>query len=197
MTKYNEINLLVHPFFDLISFAKIKSENNKELDKSLIFKDKQFKTLYKKSLMTWGDAILKMPETSLLFILEPSAVIKGEERFFYEELITRFYKFSKQKLKERMFVIHSNNLLSVFNKSFIEKLDKNIKIKAFGEYTDMCVKTQSKTLKKILNVLKIKSEVIIVREKSLKNHFEKKEGLGKLALYGSNRRKIQAKNKRR
>jgi predicted nucleotide-binding protein (sugar kinase/HSP70/actin superfamily) len=194
MEKYTEINLLVHPFFDLISYLKITSS---ELDIKLIYDNKDFKIRYKKSLMAWGEVISKMSPHSVLILLEPSKVIKGDNRFFYEEIITKFYKFAKNKIKDRFIVITSDNLLLGLNKELINKFDKKVKINAFGEYTKMCVKTQSKELKKILKVYGKTAQIEIIETKSLYSHADKNKGLGKLFLQGHERRKRQIKIKRK
>ena len=100
--KYSKINLLVHPLFDLISFAKIKSPKAEELDISLITKNKEFLQRYKKSLMVWGEVISKMKPDSIFMLLEPTPVIKGNNRFIYEELTHKFFGFLSA---EKVFVI--------------------------------------------------------------------------------------------
>jgi len=194
MEKYKEINLLVHPFFDLISYLKIKSN---DLDLKLIFENKDFKTRYKKSLMAWGEVITKMKPDSVLILLEPSKVIKGENRYFYEEIITKFYKFARKKINDRFIVIHSDNFLLGLNKELISNFDKKVKINAFGEYTKMCVNTQSKELKKILKIYGKVPQINILETKSLYSHSEKSKGLGKLFLHGKERRKRQSKIKKK
>ncbi len=178
-SKYSEINLLIHPLFDLISYVKIKNTASEKLDLTLIKKNKEFLKRYKKSLMVWGDTISKMKNDSIFMLLEPTAVIKGHNKLFYEELTSKFYEFAKTKLKNRFIIVYSNNMLFSFNSEIISKLSNKIKIKAFGEYTKMCVNTQSKELKKILKTFGKKSNIEIIENKSLYNHNVHDKGLGK------------------
>jgi len=194
--KYSEINLLVHPLFDLISFIEIKSPKEDELDLSLITKNKDFLQRYKKSLMVWGEVISKMKPNSIFMLLEPTPVIKGNNRFIYEELTHKFYKFAKEKLKDRFIVVSSKYMLFNFDKELISKLNNKIKIKAFGEYTKMCVNKESKELKKILKTFGKISTIEIIEGRSLYSHNELSKGLGKQFLPKTKKRKLQNKIKK-
>lgn len=148
--KYNEIIQLVHPLFDslLSKSYGIKFRTKEELMNHIINNKKELVAIsttlntYKRAV----DVINKKKPNALFVIVLPAAEEKfsGKETVaVYNHLVNNLIDYSKRILKNRVEITDFNPQY-VGHKQFInpktyDKLNKNINLYSFGEYSDACV----------------------------------------------------------
>ncbi|MEI8364444.1 MAG: hypothetical protein WCF78_03225 [archaeon] len=122
-----------------------------------------------------------------------------------KELLSKFNLFIKDKLSER--VIFSNydpnqgiepgaiTTPNFMNKIFLNKLNKEISISAFGEYRGLCVSTWGKAIKNRLEYFGIKSKINYLNNLSLSEKPFELNKFRKAILPKHRKREVQHKNK--
>ena len=123
-----------------------------------------------------------------------------------KEVLSKFNGFIKNRLNNR--VIFSNYSPNegenpdfiptpkFMNKSFLSKLNKDVKILAFGEYRGLCVKTWGKAIKNRLQRFGINSRLSYLKNKSLPERPTDFSKFRKAILSNHKRRVVQQKEKK-
>jgi len=151
MAKYNEVVMLVHPLFRLLrNIKKIEEINNtpegisKYLRKFKETLKGPLQRQFNNSISVYKKAIIqtKNNKQAKFVIFEPK--IPGFENVIdsklYDAYVKNFYAFSKKALGDRLLIVsynkNSKTGTDVFDPRIYKDLEKNVKIKAFGEYAD-------------------------------------------------------------
>jgi hypothetical protein len=151
MPKYNEIVMIVHPLFRLLRNIKKIEENNKQtkVSKKYITKIKHalkgsLQRQFNNSISVYKKTIIetKKSQKSKCVIFEPK--IPDFEHIIdlklYDLYMKDFYNFSKKALGERVLIVkfdrNSKTGTDVFDNRIYKDLEKNVKLKALGEYAD-------------------------------------------------------------
>lgn len=168
---------------------------------------------YKKDKMRFFLGLFPSKEFHKMPLKELRKTFKERADLFEKlnkHLLNPFYNFAKKNLGNNVIIINDvvkdfevNFLLNSHNfkkkqlDKILSKIDKKIKLRVFGEWSDMCVNTigvwskdyfESKNRK----VLDYK----ILYDSSISSPYSKIESINNRFLYGSKRRKEQQKKKR-
>jgi len=180
--KYNEMVVLVHPLYDLLMVKsgvpkEIRTDHeltdaeviNKLTEQYLnnLLKNEKNRFQLKHTLQAYGEEILKYknkPETIVVIFLPVSPHSKVMNSLF-NAIGGRFIQFCKDTLENRLFI--EKNLNTFYSRKIIKKLNKNLTLRTFGEYKDICVKEYTESLETYLIGYDINVKTKKIYEKAL------------------------------